>query len=203
MPNENEDTVWRCNFRNCKLESAGPPNQFFFPKQKSRRRLISPSTSSHPTQAIDEEHADHESDVEEQMEANPTTEDVGDPYFIKWDDNFVDEINIDQRGAIDKNNARLFGNREAKPHELTKRALFHLFAPSEYCRDHLFPATNAELQARGYDILCDEEFDFWIGIWCLIQLHPGYQSKDFFSVKVRDMYWNPSYCGGHMTGKRF
>ena len=133
MPNGNENTVWRCNFRNCKLERAGPPNQFFFPKQKNRRGLISPPPSSHPTQAIDEQHADRESDVEEQMEANPTTEDVGDPYFIKWDDNFVDEINIDQRGSIDKNNNCLFGHDDVKSHELTKRALFHLFAPSEYC----------------------------------------------------------------------
>ena len=87
MSNGNEDTVWQCNFRNCKLERAGPPNQFFFPKQKSL------CTSSHPTQPIDKQLPDYDSDVEKQMEADPTTQGVGDPYYIKWDDNFNFQTN--------------------------------------------------------------------------------------------------------------
>ena len=202
-PDGNEDTQWKCNFRNCKLERQGPPNQLFFPPPKRGRRLISPQPSSHPTQATNDEVADPESDVEAVMEPNPTNENVNDPYYVKWDDNFIDNIDIDQRGSMDKTSARLKGHREIGVHELTKLALFHILAPTEYCIDDLFPATNKELQSRGYDTLCDGEFDCWLGIWTLMQLHPGYQSKEFFNVKPRDMFWNPPYCGGVMSGKRF
>ena len=41
------------------------------------------------------------------MEENPPNEDIEVPYYVKWDNNFIDNIDIYQRGSIDKNNARL------------------------------------------------------------------------------------------------
>ena len=47
------------------------------------------------------------------------------------------------------------------------------------------------------------EFYGWLGIWFVMQLHPGYQMRDFFSVKNRTTFWNPSFLGYIMSGKRF
>ena len=45
---------WKCNFRQCKLVRAGPPNQFFFAKAKKGGRLISPSAENDNLQPNDE-----------------------------------------------------------------------------------------------------------------------------------------------------
>ena len=65
---------------------AMQPSQLQVGEGRSTKLILLPKAKkfswtplSHPTKAIDEQHADHESDVEQQMEADPTTEGVGDP----------------------------------------------------------------------------------------------------------------------------
>ena len=100
---------------------------------------------------------------------------------MKWDPSFIDGISIDERGQIDKTAANILGFRNVLPsHELPKVTLFHMLLPKAYILDHLMPATNKELSVRQYNTLQPGEWDCWIGLWFLMQLHPGYQMKDFF-----------------------
>ena len=47
-----------------------------------------------------------------------------DPYFVTWEDDFRENISIDQRGQMPKTSARL---KRIHPLDLTKRALFKFF----------------------------------------------------------------------------
>ena len=71
--------------------------------------------------------------------------------------------------------------------DLRKITLFQMLLPKVYILDQLMPATNDELTSRQYEILQPGEWDCWIGLWFLMQLHLGYQTKDFFSVRERNM----------------
>ena len=91
---------------------------------------------------------DPESDVEEEMEPGPP-ESNKDPYFVDWDNFFIDGISIDQRGQLDKASAALLGFRNVlPPTDIPKITLFHLLLPKVYILDHLMPATNTELKDR-------------------------------------------------------
>ena len=86
---------------------------------------------------------------------------------------------------------------------LTKLALFKIFLPTKYFLETLLPATNEELKVQQQEELKEGEFYGWLGLWFIMQLHPGYSTKDFFSLKNRTVFWNPPYLGGYMSGKRF
>ena len=122
---------------------------------------------------------------------------------MKWDPFFIDGISIDERGQLDKTSASFLGFRNVlHPSELPKITLFQMLLPKVYLLDHLIPAINTELREREYDTLQPGEWDCWIGMWFLMQLHPGYQMKDF-SVKQQNMICHPPSIGGVMSGKRF
>ena len=205
-PDVDSATVWRANYRSCKMEKPGPPNQFFFPDLKIAHGLISPSKS--PKKQIKPSYnpsdvVDPESDIEVEKESASPEENT-DPYYVQWDNFFIDGIVIDDRGQINKTSASIQGFREVIPMtDLPKMTLFLMLLPKVYIIDHLIPATDEELMEREYDIIKPGEFDCWLGLWFLMQLHPGYQTKDFFSVKERNMIWNPPFLGGVMSGKRF
>lgn len=207
-PEGGQATNWKCNFRLCRLERAGPPNQFFFESNKSGNRLISQRQQpvgpwgQQPVLGGDNG-VDSESGVEDNVEENPHIENNNDPYSITWDPNFINNITIDQRGCADKINAHLKGCRNVEAHELTRLALFNLFAPTEYFLTELIPATNECLVQRGFKKLMLGEWECWIGIWMLLQLHPGYQADNLFSSKSRTMYWNPPFIGSVISGNGF
>lgn len=185
------DNEWRVNLRNCKLIRPGPPNQYF-------NLQIGKATVPEPDADVAVV-VDRESDVEEEDDEITTT--AGGIYDVHWEKTFVDGINLDNRGMLSKEKARLVNYREVD--FLTKLALFKIFSPTKFITETLIPATNEELKVQLLEEMKEGEFYGWLGLWFIIQLNPGYSTKDFFSLKNRTVFWNPPYLGGYMSGKRF
>ena len=154
-----------------------------------------------------------ESDVEEfqfleEQDVPPPPEAAAAParsvdprYNINWNEQFQNEVTLDQRGVRDETKPRMRGIDD--PSVLSPTDFFLRFLPTKWMEASLLPATNEELLLNGYKKTTMGELKGWLGIWMLISLHPGYQSRDFFSKVERDTYWNPPYVGDHMSGKRF
>ena len=58
-----------------------------------------------------------------------------------------------------------------------------MLSPTEYFEEHLIPATNQELLRDHDKELTLGEFYCWLGVWFIISLNLGYNSKEFFFTK--------------------
>ena len=179
------DHKWRANCRVCKMVRPGPPNQYFFSKTPRHKRGKQQSAATPPNQQpvnnneMDgEERSDVESDVKQHVENQQGLVSSSDEYFVQWDKNFIDNISIDQRGQQAKMDARL--QQHASVEFFNKLAFFKIMSPTKYYEEHLLPATNIEMRMKAYDEMEVGEFYGWLGIWFLLQLHPGYQTDNFF-----------------------
>lgn len=208
---------WHARYSNCRLERPGPPNQLFFSKNNKANTQIEPSTRNQSriqpqrrrddqdASLTDAEHSDPESDLENNDEERGIDPQATDRYFIEWQDNFMEHVTIDNRQlrGCSKAGPSLNGFLQTKYEFLSASSFFMVLCPTKYFEEHLIPATNKELSEMHEKDLTLGEFFVWLGVWFLISLNPGYSPKDFFSTKQRDMYWNPSFLGSAMSGKRF
>jgi len=151
--------------------------------------------------------SDPESDIEEIENENSTQKDPNenDRYYVQWEQNFVDNLSIDNRKlrGCTESRATLNGILATNYHFLTASSLFYMLSPTEYFEEHIIPATSKELTRAHEKELTLGEFYCWLGVWFIISLNPGYIPRDFFSHKERNIYWNPPFLGSIMSGKRF
>ena len=185
--------AWRVNARNVKMVRPGPPNQYFFQTttKKGTKKAPTPAAVDNEGEEVD---AESDAEVVEVVEPKKA-----DRYKVQWDASFVGGINIDRRGPLSRERARMKQYHYCD--YLTKIALFQTFSPMKYYREKLLRATSDNLVAQEYKQLLEGEFLGWLGLWFLIQVNPGYQMMDFFLLKERTVWWNPPYLGGYMSGK--
>ena len=131
--------------------------------------------------------SDPESDIEQIENENSTQKDPNenDRYYVQWEQNFVDNLSIDNRKlrGCTESRATLNGILATKYHFLTASSLFYMLSPTEYFEEHIIPATSKELTRAHEKELTLGEFYCWLGVWFIISLNPGYIPRDFFHIK--------------------
>ena len=63
--------------------------------------------------------------------------------------------------------------------------------------------TNKKLKENGHNEMKFGDFLGQLRCWFIVQVHPGHDPKDFFSIKPIDECWNTPQLGDAMSGKRF
>ncbi len=124
-----------------------------------------------------------------------------DRYYVQWDENFVDNISIDNRKLrrCSENRATLKGILTTNYHFLSASSFFYMLSPTQYFEENLIQATNKELIRAHEKELNLGEFYCWLGYWFIISLNPGYHAKDFLANRKRNIYWNPSFVDAVMS----
>ena len=187
---------------NCRLDRAGPPNQFFIqappPAQQGQQQ---PAVQQNVADGEQEEEVADEAVADGQInQFIPPTAAHG----WAWEE-FRDSMTTDWRGVAAKTDAHmLIGGLQAR--DMSPIHFFDAFFPYEYVRDEVIPATNNILKERDHRETTMEEMKIFLGLWTIISLNPGYNARDFFLVEPprnRDFLWNPPYLGGIISRKRF
>ena len=109
--------------------------------------------------------SDPESDIEIGNEDTKEKDhDRNDRYYVQWDDNFVDNISIDNRKVrgCTESRATLNGILTTNYHFLSASSLFYMLSPTEYFEEHLIQATNQELLRAHDKELTLGEFYCWL-----------------------------------------
>lgn len=195
---------WYTKINNVRLEKGGPPNQYFkaqFDRQNNVRRRADLGRELNPPN-------------NERTENDPTTdsetEGISPPVvlnsqldnsYVQWGE-FEEEINFDNRAMNPKVGARMIGH-ETDMEFLTPFFFLRAFFPLSYLKNHIIAGTNKELVEYGKRKLTIGEFWVWQGLWVLMTSQPAYEYREFFSLRERTKYWNPSFVGDIMSRNRF
>ena len=191
--------IYTVRYSNCKLVRIGPPNQLFFPPHRENKKEKPRNECQNITEVG--EQSDDDSQIKEVVDEPEEDKDKDSKYFVKWSDEFVPNITIDLRSNYGKHKSKVYGTQFFDyDNTLT---FFTKFLPMRYIKDHLLPATNKALEEKNIRGTSIGEFLGWLGIWFLMSINPTYSQDDFFSLKERNIYWNPPFLGSIMSGKRF